>query len=325
MHYVEPFLGSGAVLLARPGTAPWPLETANDKDGFVSNFWRAVTADAAVVAHYADYPCFENDLHARHAWLVGQKESLQARLEGDPDFYDAKIAGWWAWGMSLWIGSGFCSGKGPWEAVDGQLIPLNTPAQGVRRQLPHLSHGERGVRRQLPHLSTTGQGVQRQLASDGLLPWLTSLQERLRHVRVCCGDWQRVCTPAVLYAIVRGPIGVFLDPPYGHDQGRSTSLYRLDEDVTGAVRQWCLRHGGDRHLRIVLCGYAGEYAVLQDHGWRCWHWHPHGGYGGQGQGEGRENRVRETCWISPHCVLTLQLPLFGPKALEGIEIGGPNA
>ena len=44
-HYVEPFFGSGAVLLARP--APGGLETVNDKDGLLANFWRAVRADPA--------------------------------------------------------------------------------------------------------------------------------------------------------------------------------------------------------------------------------------------------------------------------------------
>jgi hypothetical protein len=43
----------------------------NDIDGYVSNFWRAVQADPELVAHYADWPVNEVDLHARHRWLVG--------------------------------------------------------------------------------------------------------------------------------------------------------------------------------------------------------------------------------------------------------------
>ena len=72
-NYVEPFFGSGAVLLGRPqpfnGT-----ETVNDKDGFVSNFWRAIQADPEDVARHADHPVNENDLHARHSWLVQRKD-----------------------------------------------------------------------------------------------------------------------------------------------------------------------------------------------------------------------------------------------------------
>ena len=59
-NYVEPFFGSGAVLLNRP-TDPG-IETVNDKDGFVANTWRAIAADPDAVAHWADWPVNENDL-----------------------------------------------------------------------------------------------------------------------------------------------------------------------------------------------------------------------------------------------------------------------
>lgn len=130
-NYVEPFFGSGAVLLARPEEHLQRnrIETVNDKDGMISNFWRAVRYDGRAVAGYADWPVNENDLHARHVWLVGQKDSLTTRLEGDPDFYDAKCAGWWVWGMSCWLGSGFCSGKGGWSVVDGELTKAKAGAE----------------------------------------------------------------------------------------------------------------------------------------------------------------------------------------------------
>jgi len=41
-HYLEPFFGSGAVLLSRPSYDPTRhSETVCDKDGFVANVWRA--------------------------------------------------------------------------------------------------------------------------------------------------------------------------------------------------------------------------------------------------------------------------------------------
>src|SRR3990172_8112543 len=72
--FVEPFAGSAAILLARPDEHEWwaRTETINDVDGMVANFWRAVSADPEAVAQYADWPVIENDLHARHSWLVGQ-------------------------------------------------------------------------------------------------------------------------------------------------------------------------------------------------------------------------------------------------------------
>ena len=43
-------------------------------------------------------------LRARHAYLVSIRTDLTARLEGDPEFYDARIAGWWVWGARRRLG-----------------------------------------------------------------------------------------------------------------------------------------------------------------------------------------------------------------------------
>src|SRR6516165_9696 len=64
-NYVEPFMGSLAMLLLRPAPIRG-IETVNDADGFIANFWRAVQADPAAVAKWVDWPVNENDLHARH-------------------------------------------------------------------------------------------------------------------------------------------------------------------------------------------------------------------------------------------------------------------
>lgn len=105
-NYIEPFFGSGAVMLGRPGGAG-KIETINDRDRYVSNFWRALLNDPWAVAEWADYPVNEADLHARHKWLVNQAE-FRDRMHSDPDFYDVKIAGWWVWGICQWIGGGWC-------------------------------------------------------------------------------------------------------------------------------------------------------------------------------------------------------------------------
>ena len=109
-NYVEPFFGSGAVLLGRPDHDG--NETINDLDGYVANFWRAVKHAPDATADWADNPVNENDLHARHVWLLQQREDLRARLEGDPDWHDSKIAGWWVWGIACWIGPGSAQGTG---------------------------------------------------------------------------------------------------------------------------------------------------------------------------------------------------------------------
>ena len=270
-HYIEPFFGSGAVLLQRPHAAKF--ETVNDIDGLLANFWRAVRADPLAVAHHADWPCNEADLHARHIWLVGERDRLTERLMGDADYFDAKAAGWWVWGSCNWIGSGWCSGNGPWVAIDGELMDS--------RQLPHLSEG---------------RGVNRKLFIEG---WFADLADRLRDVRVACGDWTRVTGPAVMDA-GGGITGVFFDPPYS--TSIRSEVYACDNDVAGDVLQWCEVNGNAPNLRIVLAGYDGEHNRLESMGWRAVAWKARGGYGSQGEGRGRDNAKRERLWLSPHCM-----------------------
>ena len=106
--YVEPFAGSLACLLARPDGAG-QREIVCDLDGGISNFWRAVTADPDLVAAWSDYPTHHADLTARHKWLRAWFAEHSAELSNDPHFYCAKVAGWWVWGISLWIGGGWCN------------------------------------------------------------------------------------------------------------------------------------------------------------------------------------------------------------------------
>jgi hypothetical protein len=298
-NYVEPFFGSGAVLLERP--LPFGgVETVNDADGFVANFWRALQADPAAVAHYADWPVNENDLHARHAWLVGQRDMLQAQLEGDPDYCDVKVAGWWVWGMACWIGGEFCSGKGPWHVIEDK--------DGTRR-LVRSDKGDagRGANRKLVHLGDAGRGVHRS-SIDSLADYMTALAERMRRVRVCCGDWSRVMgnTPTQVFT----PAAIFLDPPYADTAKRTADIYRVDcQQVAHAVREWAIANGGNPNLRICLAGYEGEHAMPDS--WECVAWKANGGYGSQSAASaGRTNANRERLWFSPHCLCQESLAMF---------------
>ncbi len=282
--YVEPFCGSCAVLLLRPGGAGH-IETVNDADGLLANFWRALQRDPDAVADAADWPVNEADLHARHLWLLGQKPRITERLMGDPDFFDAKVAGWWGWGQCCWIGSGWCSGKGPWQSVDGEMV-LRNPGQGVNRQRPHL--GDPGK----------GECAERR---EWLVGYLRGFSDRLRNVRVCCGDWSRVCGPSVTFR--HGMTGVFLDPPYADTATRTKGLYANDCDrVAHAVREWAIEQGENPLMRIVLAGYQDEHEMPAH--WRVEEWEAVGGYGLISDDEesiGRSNKGRERLWLSPAC------------------------
>ena len=287
-NYVEPFFGSGAVLLGRPD--PDGNETINDLDGYVANFWRAVKHAPDATADWADNPVNENDLHARHVWLLQQREDLRARLEGDPDWHDPKIAGWWVWGIACWIGSGFCSGNGAWWVDDN-------------RQLVHLGDNGRGVNRKRVHLGNNGQGDE---PAARLGAWFAALSDRLKRVRVCSGDWSRVCGPSVTFK--HGLTGVFLDPPYADTAERQSDLYREDsEDVAHAAREWAIANGENPLLRIALCGYEGEHEMSDS--WDVFRWSAGAGFGGQAV-ERTENGKRERVWFSPNCLTRAQPDLF---------------
>ena len=313
-NLVEPFAGSAAVLFRRPIEHEWwdRIETINDYDGMVANFWRATKLDPEGVAEWADWPVNENDLHAKHSWLKGQRESLRERLEGDPEWCDAKIAGWWVWAVCQWIGTGF-DANGPWVSEGGLLVKREREGQeGCKRPLPDLGAG-RGIHRKLPHLGNAGVGIRRQLPHLGagrgqceewsahLRTYMQQLADRLRRVRVCCGDWSRVCGPTP--TVKQGLTGVFLDPPYSLEE-RDPRCYTEDRaGLAAEVREWCLPNGDDERLRIALCGYAGEgHEPLVDAGWTPFAWKAHGGYSSQRRAGDNGNKHRETIWFSPHCI-----------------------
>lgn len=379
-NYVEPFFGSGAVMLARPHVPR--VETVNDKDALLSNFWRAVQADPEEVAYWADWPISEADLHARHLFLVNRREWVESLIT-DPDFYDAQIAGWWVWGLCQWIGGGWCAepkverpdrkhpdlrqhvgltGDGaPGRGIHGQ-VPRKRPrtwrgqpgalsegvidrvqrrrvrtsrGQGVllspRRQLPDLQadagaagrgiHVSGPVRQRPTLIQRGGSGVTGGPASDRrawLIDTFARLQDRLRNVRIVCGEWDRVLGPTPTWKT--GLTGVFLDPPYSQDQ-RDAGIYV--EDAVGLadrVRAWAIANGDNPLMRIALCGYDTEHVGDMPSSWTAWRWKAHGGFGSQAKKTQRaqENSRREVIWFSPHC---LPQGLFDEHVMR-LEVAG---
>lgn len=299
--YVEPFFGSGAVLLSRPSEPG--IETVNDADGLLVHFWRALRAAPSEVAWHADYPVSEIDLHARHRELVRRAGEVREQLEADPRWYDAELAGWWVWGLSQWIGGGWCS---PARSEENARPSISHASHGVHRKRPVIAADNegRGVHRKVPerrpNLTTAGSGVQRQSpecspTAKGVGPWFEDLADRLRRVRICCGDFERVLTKSTVYVEGSQVAGVFLDPPYSHAM-RSTKLYAHDSsDVAARARAWALAHGDSSALRIVLAGLEGEHEMPST--WRKVEW-----LGPAGLGRVSGNRHLERLWLSPSCL-----------------------
>ena len=334
-HYVEPFAGSLAVLLRRPHVAnrTYHSETVNDLDGLLCNAWRAIARDPDGVAEAASWPVCEADLMARHLALLAWRAAGNAeRLMANPDFFDARMAGWWIWGQSAWIGSGWCSGQGPWIVGDDGRVTKRAGSRGVARKLPHVSDDGRGCN----HAGAREEGVGAEpeyhpMTMPELRRWLRYLSARLRHVRILNGPWERAVTSGVLKVITvrsgKGCAGVFLDPPYD-DAVRTGGLYTHDAGaVASECRAWCERVGDDPDYRIVLAGYDTEHTSLEARGWRVVEWF-RGGFlkGGMAQqgardddGETQHQQRRERLWLSPHCIAPViecprQASLFGVLA-----------
>ena len=309
-NYVEPFFGSGAVMLARPHEPK--IETANDADAYVCNFWRAVTAAPDEVARWADWPVSEIDLHARHKWLISRTE-FRERLRADPEYFDAKVAGWWVWGICQWIGSGWCvdpNNRLPFLSVGA--TETETAGRGVINAQARTLLNEDRKRGRRGHMPSLGNdrglnGLSAPPCSD----WFRALQARLRRVRFACGDFTRVLGPSVLgkgkNVGGRKPCAVFLDPPYSHEF-REPFLYTEDDKaVAEKAREWAVEHGDDPELRICLAGYWDEHRLLMPESWASHRWKGARGYAG----DDNDNREQETLWFSPHCLpVEMQRGLF---------------
>jgi hypothetical protein len=168
-NVIEPFCGSAAFLLARPHQPK--VETLNDADCMVANFWRATSRDPEAVAVYADQPVNECDLHAIHRSLVigPDAEAFRRGMRTDPDYFDPKVAGRWCAGLCMWIGSGWCDAHqlerhqnatpdlaAPWNSGTGMGIPQTGPA--LHQQVPDISPGvgvHAGLSRKIPHMDAS--------------------------------------------------------------------------------------------------------------------------------------------------------------------------
>ena len=295
-HFMEPFFGSGAVLLNRPAYDPTRhIETINDADAHVANVWRALQFDPDGVARWCDWPVNHVDLSSRKRALNAKLEYVKSNMIADDGWFDAKLAGYWIWAASCWIGHGLVR--------PNQIPHLTGAGMGVHKlsQIPHLGNQGMGVHKlsQRPRLGDTGRGVQ-DPHNPNIYKWFRELSERLRHVRVVCGDWKRICGGN--WQNNMGTVGMFFDPPYGRKATRDSGLYSVDSlDVADEVCEWCLNRGSKKSHRIVLAGYFEEHESLLNHGWSAHKWKAQGGYSNRGKGKNK-NRFREALFFSPHCL-----------------------
>ena len=332
-HYIEPFVGSAAMLLASPQIAP--LEVIGDANGFIANFWRAVSRQPQEVAHWADYPVSHVDLGARHVWLMDQRAMLAERLQ-DPNWPgDPKVAGWWCWGVCAWIGSGWCDwNKAPPKgaAPNGQIPHIGDAGRGVqaRGKIPLVGNAGRGIqaRGQIPHVADAGQGIQaigqiplvgnagRGIQARGQVPLLTNAGMGIQAVgaaeraeesdgfltssgRVALVWMARLAARLERVRIIHGSWSRTLNHHYGAEK---TAVF-LDPPYKG----FGSLYGADtivsdvekwarenQHLRIALCGHQGDYNL---EGWDVVPWSRERLTFGSSK-----TTDQECIWFSPGCV-----------------------
>jgi len=220
--YIEPFFGSGAVLLQRPTVGRH--EIVNDLDCNLANFWRAVKYAPDRLAEISTgYPPDEITLHARHRWLYEGTPALKAAMIEDVEAHDVERAAWWLWGISMWLGPTWMNPRG----VKSRQIPKIALRGGI-------------------HCYT-------QLEAQILMRELSS---RFQRTAVCTGDWSRICTDSFLSG---KPTAVFLDPPYAEGEFfyAETEGATEGKKVTDEVVTWAIEKGESPNVRIAFCGYAG--------------------------------------------------------------------
>jgi site-specific DNA-adenine methylase len=107
--FLEPFAGTAVVAINRP--AHVKNVYLNDYDCHIVNVLRACMYKPEELIDYICHPRLELDLHmisdylSRPSVKTGLREKLMTRL----DYCDARMAGWWVWGINHWIGGSWCN------------------------------------------------------------------------------------------------------------------------------------------------------------------------------------------------------------------------
>lgn len=276
--YLEPFCGSAAVLFGRPGSHK-SVETINDLDGFITNCWRSIKYYPEKVAQYADYPVSELDVEARHHYLCHNYASLIDKMRIDVEYCDPKLAGYWIYGACIWIGGGWCCDKLIKKYENGNepevVKKINSDFEIINRE----NYGK------LPRDSRVGIGIHRK---QDIYELILAYSERLRYVRVCCGDWKRLFTESVLK---KGKVGIFLDPPYSNKIKWDNYRNNKKQDVWTEVTDWCVNNQHRDNCTIILCGHDGTWDPDREI-WKKYNWTRSKGYA-----KNNNNRFLECYWV----------------------------
>lgn len=262
--YVEPFFGSGAVLLAEPASLS-RYETVNDLDGFITNAWRAIqkSPDKVFAAFRALHS--ESEYKARVNYCKKNMPNLVQKIQNSTDYFNSKLAGYWIYSVCLSIGGPRYGGF--------QRSDISTAGR-IHKQTNEFF---RQLSKRFERVCITCRDWEKMFTKKGILPNETDKKRK----------------PV--------SVGIFLDPPYKTPE-RDQTLYNheeADNNISSEIQYWCAYQGKKLNYRIVLCGYENEHGPLESLGWKCYYWKAHSGFAARaGQ---KLNAYRERIWASPGC------------------------
>ena len=204
------------------------------------------------------------------------------------------------------------------RAREQDSVPnLGDSGQGINRalppnlqqQLPNLAHNNGIGCNRTQDISPTRCRTKDERLAD-LKQYMRKLQDRLRFVRVCNGNWDRVCSPTVTYR--HGLTGLFLDPPYSLEKNKQTNVYgelskqgNLNADLT----KFLLENQNIDGFRIAICGLEGEYDLPKKY-WDCVEWMGNSGYADKTK---NKNREKERIWFNKQCINPNKRPVGRPR------------
>ena len=238
--YGEPFAGSLAVLLSKPGR-PAKRELVCDTDHFIANFHRAVRAKPESVAAHMDRPTVQCDLQAAKRWLWEWSRDMGDVCARHIDYYSPKAAGLWAWCQSVAVNLGTDKP----DAVESLKLNGKFGADGCSRQRINKPFG------------------------GDMEAWMLALSERLRDVMVFNRDWRNAVSDCALGQFAGASVAVLLDPPYPIPDGGSEMYADSGPQAAHESYEWAIANG--ERFRIGYCSHEGDFPVPD--GWAAEYGH----------------------------------------------------
>ena len=241
-------------------------------------------------------PSSHLDFVASKLFLLDKDEDLKGMLHDDPFFFDAKIAGLWAYIMCTGIDIG----------TDLALSKVTNAIQciGATKGCSITKSNTYW------DASNWKENDEYRLSGERLHGWFRRLAERLRFSEILCKDWSDLYSRSMLGQVKGMPkdviTGIFLDPPYQTD-GLKASKYKNDSSTIAAdVMEKAIELGENPRNRVILAGYEKDYEMPDS--WQKEIWR------GDGIRLGSTKKAdysrAEALWYSPHCLQVEQANFF---------------